>query len=187
MFLNRPHVCPVSGVVVRRGFVEWDLASPGPAVERALWEVGVRAVLLREEAETSLLAPFVRGVDVKWAEARGRDKFNVYVYKPDVQLIRVSPHAPLTRDQVRAAVRYGKYVELQLRPLLSNLALLAEWLKVLEPEAVVFSTPVEGLRDVKSPLDVAALLVEISGGDDWIYPFKNSLAVLTELVAGRDD
>lgn len=46
--------------VVRRGFVEWDLAVVTPEVEKALWEVGVRAALLRAEAETALLAPFVR-------------------------------------------------------------------------------------------------------------------------------
>ncbi len=173
--------------VVRRGFVEWDLATVTPEIERALWEVGVRAVLLRAEAETALLAPFVRGVDVNWAEARGRDKFNVYVYREEVQIIRVNPHAPLTRDQVRAARRYGKYVELPLRPLLRDLPLLARWLEVLEPEVAIFSTPVESLRDVKSPLDVAALLVEIGRDERWALPIKSSLGVLTELVAGRDD
>ncbi len=35
--------------VVRRGFVEWDLAVVTPEVEKALWEVGVRAALLRAE------------------------------------------------------------------------------------------------------------------------------------------
>jgi len=173
--------------VVRRGFVEWDLATVTPEIEKALWEVGVRAVLLRAEAETALLAPFVRGVDVNWAEARGRDKFNVYVYREEVQIIRVNPHAPLTRDQVRAARRYGKYVELPLRPLLRDLPLLARWLEVLEPEVAIFSTPVESLRDVKSPLDVAALLVEIGRDEGWALPIKSSLGVLTELVAGRDD
>lgn len=173
--------------VIKRGFVEWDVAVYTPEIERALWEVGVRAVLLRREAETSLLAPFVRGVDIKWAEARGRDKFNVYVYREGVQLIRVNPNAPLTRDQVRTALKYHKYIELQLKPLLSNLPLLAEWLEVLEPEATVFSTPVESLGDVKSPLDVAALLVELSGDSNWALPFKNSLAVLTELVVSRDE
>ncbi len=173
--------------VVRRGFVEWDLATVTPEIEKALWEVGVRAVLLRAEAETALLAPFVRGVDVNWAEARGRDKFNVYVYREEVQIIRVNPHAPLTRDQVRAARRYGKYVELPLRPLLRDLPLLARWLEVLEPEVAIFSTPVESLRDVKSPLDVAALLVEIGRDERWALPIKSSLGVLTELVAGRDD
>lgn len=173
--------------VVRRGFVEWDLATVTPEIEKALWEVGVRAVLLRAEAETALLAPFVRGVDVSWAEARGRDKFNVYVYREEVQIIRVNPHAPLTRDQVRAARRYGKYVELPLRPLLRDLPLLARWLEVLEPEVAIFSTPVESLRDVKSPLDVAALLVEIGRDEGWALPIKSSLGVLTELVAGRDD
>jgi len=173
--------------VVRRGFVEWDLATVTPEIEKALWEVGVRAVLLRAEAETALLAPFVRGVDVSWAEARGRDKFNVYVYREEVQIIRVNPYAPLTRDQVRAARRYGKYVELPLRPLLRDLPLLARWLEVLEPEVAIFSTPVESLRDVKSPLDVAALLVEIGRDEGWALPIKSSLGVLTELVAGRDD
>ncbi len=173
--------------VVRRGFVEWDLATVTPEIEKALWEVGVRAALLRAEAETALLAPFVRGVDVSWAEARGRDKFNVYVYREEVQIIRVNPHAPLTRDQVRAARRYGKYVELPLRPLLRDLPLLARWLEVLEPEVAIFSTPVESLRDVKSPLDVAALLVEIGRDEGWALPIKSSLGVLTELVAGRDD
>ncbi|RFA94965.1 hypothetical protein [Pyrobaculum aerophilum] len=173
--------------VIKRGFVEWDFAVYSPEVEKALWEVGVRAALLRRETETSLIAPFVRGVDIKWAEAKGRDKFNVYVYREDVQLIRVNPYAPLTRDQVRAALKYNKYIELPLKPLLSNLPLLAEWLEVLEPEATVFSTPVESLGDVKSPLDVAALLVELSGDANWTAPFKNSLGVLTELVASRDD
>jgi len=67
-----------------------------PEVERALWEVGVRAALLRAEAETALLAPFVRGVDVNWVEARGRDKFNIFVYRDEVQIIRVTP-TPLSR------------------------------------------------------------------------------------------
>jgi hypothetical protein len=111
--------------VVRRGFVEWDLAVVTPDVERALWEVGVRAALLRREAETELLAPFVRGVDINWAEARGRDKFNVVVYREEVQIIRVNPLAPLTRDQVRTARRYGKYVELPLKPLLKDLPLVS--------------------------------------------------------------
>ncbi|MCC6036221.1 MAG: hypothetical protein LM559_04135 [Pyrobaculum sp.] len=173
--------------VVRRGFVEWDLAVVTPEVEKALWEVGVRAALLRAEAETALLAPFVRGVDVNWVEARGRDKFNVFVYRDEVQIIRVNPHAPLTRDQVRAARKYGKYVELPLRPLLRDLPLLARWLEVLEPNVTIFSTPVESLRDVKSPLDVAALLVEVGRDEGWVLPIKNSLGVLTELVAGGDD
>ncbi|MEM0278267.1 hypothetical protein [Pyrobaculum sp.] len=173
--------------VVRRGFVEWDLATADPRVERALWEVGVRAAVLRGEWDTSLLAPFVRGVDIKWAEARGREKFNVYVYREDVQVIRVNPLYPLTRDQVRVAVKYGKYVELPLKPLLSNLPLLAEWLSVLEPEVAIFSTPVESLRDVKSPLDVASLLVELSGDPAWRRPIADSLGVLAELVAGRMD
>jgi hypothetical protein len=173
--------------VVRRGFVEWDLAVVTPEVEKALWEVGVRAALLRAEAETALLVPFVRGVDVNWVEARGRDKFNVFVYRDEVQIIRVNPLAPLTRDQVRAARKYGKYVELPLRPLLRDLPLLARWLEVLEPDVTIFSTPVESLRDVKSPLDVAALLVEVSRDEGWVLPIKNSLGVLTELVAGGDD
>jgi hypothetical protein len=172
--------------VVRRGFVEWDLAVVTPEVERALWEVGVRAALLRREVETERLASFVRGVDINWAEARGRDKFNVVVYREEVQIIRVNPLAPLTRDQVRTARRYGKYVELPLKPLLKDLPLLAKWLDVLEPEVVLFSTPVEDLRDVKSPLDVAALLVEVGRDERWVEPIKNALGVLTELVAGRD-
>jgi len=109
------------------------------------------------------------------------------VYREEVQIIRVNPLAPLTRDQVRTARRYGKYIELPLKPLLKDLPLLAKWLEVLEPEVVLFSTPVEDVRDVKSPLDVAALLVEVSRDERWVEPIKNALGILTELVAGRDD
>ncbi|ACB39704.1 hypothetical protein [Pyrobaculum neutrophilum] len=172
--------------VVRRGFVEWDLAAATPEVEKALWEVGVRAAVLRRDVETVLLAPVVRGVDVRWAEAESRDRFNAYVYREDVQVIRVNPHTPLTRDQVRAAARYGKYIELPLKPLLADVPLLARWLEVLEPDVVVFSTPVEELDDVKSPLDVAALLVEVGGDPSWRRPILNSLGILAELISERD-
>ncbi|MEM1598445.1 MAG: hypothetical protein QXP31_05045 [Pyrobaculum sp.] len=168
---------------VKRGFVEFDVVNLTPEVESALFEVGVRAVVLREEAEAALVAPFVRGVDFSWAEARGRHYFNKLIHR-EVQVIRVNPLEPITRDQARAAYKYGKYVELPLRPLLRNLPLLAEWLRVLEPEGAIVSTAVEGARDVKSPLDIAALLVEISGDEDWAKPIKNSLGILTELVAG---
>ncbi|ABO07933.1 hypothetical protein [Pyrobaculum calidifontis] len=169
--------------VVKRGFVEWDLVRVGPEVEAALWEVGVRAAVLREEAETEVIAPFVRGVDIRWAVASGREKFNKLVYRDDVQVIEVNPQTPITRDQARAALRYGKYVALPLKPLLKDLPLLAQWLDVLEPEATVVATGVENASDVKSPLDVAALLVEISGDENWALPIKNSLGILTELVA----
>ncbi|MFN3803988.1 MAG: hypothetical protein ACK4SY_02925 [Pyrobaculum sp.] len=172
--------------VVKRGFVEWDLAAPSRQVEEALWEVGVRAAVLRREAATELLAPFVRGVDIRWAEASGREKFNVYLHR-DVQIIRVNWRNPISRAQARSALRYGKYVELPIRPLLGNLPLLWQWLEVLEPEATVVSTPVESPSDVKAPLDVAALLVEISRDSRWEAPVKNSLAILTELVAGGDE
>jgi hypothetical protein len=171
------------GFVVRRGFVEWDLVTVLPEIERALWEVGVRAALLRRETETVLLAPFVRGVDVNCVEVRSRSKFNAHVHRDDVQVIRVNPAEPVTRDQVRAAIKYCKYIELPLRPLLRDLRALAKWLNVLEPEVTIFSTPVESVRDVKSPLDVAALLVEISGDESWSLPIKDSLGVLAELVA----
>lgn len=171
------------GFVIRRGFVEWDLVTVLPEIERALWEVGVRAALLRRETETVLLAPFVRGVDVNCVEVKSRSKFNVHVYRDDVQIIRVSPVEPITRDQVRAAIKHGKYIELPLKPLLKDLKALAKWLNVLEPEVTIFSTPVEGIRDVKSPLDVAALLVEIGGDESWALPIKGSLGTLTELVA----
>lgn len=172
--------------VIKRGFVEWDLAVVTPEIEKALWEVGVRAALLREEVETSLLAPVVRGVDVRWTEAKGREKFNVYVYREEVQIIRVNPFTPLTHDQVKTAVKYGKYIELPLRPLLKDLSLLARWLEVLEPEITIFSTPVESLSDVKAPLDIAALLIEISGDSSWRDAIVNSLGVLTELILEKD-
>jgi hypothetical protein len=34
---------------------------------------------------------------------------------------------------------------------------------------------------------VAALLVEVGRDEGWVLPIKNSLGVLTELVAGGDD
>ncbi|MFN7106220.1 MAG: hypothetical protein ACK4M3_06535 [Pyrobaculum sp.] len=170
-------------LVVRRGFVEWDLAAPpSRQLEKALWEVGVRAALLRKEAATELLAPFVRGVDIRWAEASGREKFNTLLHR-EVQIVRVNWRNPITRAQARSASRYGKYVELPIRPLLKDLPLLWQWLEVLEPEATVVSTPVESLSDIKAPLDVAALLVEVSRDSRWETPVKNSLAILTELVA----
>lgn len=171
--------------VVRKGFVEWDLAYVSPEIEAALWEVGVRAAVLRDERETCLLAPFVRGVDVKWAEATSRETFNKLVYR-DVQVIKVDPHVVVTRDQVRTALRQGVYIELSLKTLIKDLALLANWLEVMEPEVALFSTPVENIADVKSPIDTAALLVEISGDKSWATPIVDSLGILTELVASRN-
>lgn len=168
--------------VVRRGFVEWDLVGVSLEIEAALWEVGVRAAVLRDERETCLLAPFVRGVDIKWAEATSRESFNRLVHR-DVQVVRVDPRVVVTRDQVKAALRRGVYIELSLRALVRDLALLANWLEVLEPEVALFSTPVESVVDVKSPIDTAALLVEISGDRSWATPIVDSLGILTELVA----
>lgn len=170
-------------MLIRRGFVEWDVVEINDDVEKALFEVGVRAVLLRREHATSLVAPFVRGVDVCVAEAKNREKFNVYVYRPEVQIIRVNPRAPITRSQARTALKMAKYVELPLAPLLSDIHLLAHWLEVLEPEATVISLGISRAEEVKAPLDVAALLVEISGDEGWALPIRNSLAVLTELLA----
>ncbi len=168
-------------ISVKRGFVEWDLAVVTPNVEKALWEVGVRAALMRSEAATELLAAFVRGVDVRWGEAGGREKFNKYLHR-EVQLIRVNPRVPITRAQARAALKLGKYVELPIKPLLRDLPLLATWLEILEPEATVISTPVEAVEDVKSPLDIAALLVELTGDESWEASMRNYLATLVELV-----
>lgn len=172
--------------VVRRGFVEWDLVNVSPEVEAALWEVGVRAAVLRSERETCLLAPFVRGVDIKWAEATSREAFNKLVYR-GVQVVKVDPRVVVTRDQVKAALKHGVYIELSLKALIEDLSLLASWLEVLEPEVAIFSTPVESLRDVKSPIDAAALLVEVSGDRSWAAPILESLGILTELVASRNE
>ncbi|MEM0370272.1 MAG: hypothetical protein QXK71_01895 [Pyrobaculum sp.] len=169
---------------VRKGFVEWDLVVVSLETEASLWEVGVRAAVLRKEAETCLLAPFVRGVDIKWAEAFNREMFNKLVYR-DAQVIRVDPRVIITRDQVKTAMRRGVYIELSLKTLIKDLPLLKEWLEVLEPEAVIFSTSVETPLDVKSPLDLTALLVEISGDKSWAAPILKSLDILVELVVSK--
>lgn len=165
-------------IEVRRGYVEWDLRDS--SAEDFLWEVGVRAALVRRGVVTRRIAALVRGVDVPVAEATSRSKFNVIVYKESVKLISVNPSQPLTRDQVRTAKRYGKIIEVPLRPLLRDLKTLAGWLEVLEPEIAVFSTPVDSPWSVKSPLDVENLLVELSGDPDWRAPIERGLELLVE-------
>lgn len=110
--------------------------------------------------------------------------FNKLVYR-DAQVIRVDPRVIITRDQVKTAMRRGVYIELSLKTLIKDLPLLKEWLEVLEPEAVIFSTSVETPLDVKSPLDLTALLVEISGDKSWAAPILKSLDILVELVVSK--
>ncbi|MGC8972635.1 MAG: hypothetical protein ACP5I3_03005 [Thermoproteus sp.] len=171
-------------VRIRRGYVEWDLADA--AAEDLLWEVGVRAALVRQGVTTERIAPAVRGVDVRVVEVPNRSKFNVYVYREDVQVLSVNPRDVLTRDQVKAALKMGKYIEVRLRPLLGDLELLMEWLDVLEPENTLFSTPVESPRDVKSPRDVESLLVELTGDSSWRMPFERGLEIMATLLASHE-
>lgn len=167
-------------IKIKRGFVEWDLRDP--TAEDLLWEVGVRAALVNRNVVTERIAPFVRGIDVKIAEVPNRSRFNVLVHREDLQILSVNPREVLTRDQVKTALKARKYIEVKLKPLLKDLELLAEWLDVLEPENTLFSTPVESPSDVKSPLDVASLLVEMTGDSAWVVPFRKGLDVLIELV-----
>ncbi len=167
-------------IKIKRGFVEWDLRDP--TAEDLLWEVGVRAALVNRNVVTERIAPFVRGIDVRIAEVPNRSRFNVLVHREDLQILSVNPREVLTRDQVKTALKARKYIEVKLKPLLKDLELLAEWLDVLEPENTLFSTPVESPSDVKSPLDVASLLVEMTGDSAWVVPFRKGLDVLIELV-----
>lgn len=167
-------------IKIKRGFVEWDLRDP--TAEDLLWEVGIRAALVNRNVVTERIAPFVRGIDVKIAEVPNRSRFNVLVHREDLQILSVNPREVLTRDQVKTALKARKYIEVKLKPLLKDLELLAEWLDVLEPENTLFSTPVESPSDVKSPLDVASLLVEMTGDNAWVVPFRKGLDVLIELV-----
>lgn len=167
-------------IKIKRGFVEWDLRDP--TAEDLLWEVGVRAALVNRDVVTERIAPFVRGIDVRIAEVPNRSRFNVLVHREDLQILSVNPREVLTRDQVKTALKARKYIEVKLKPLLKDLELLAEWLDVLEPENTLFSTPVESPSDVKSPLDVASLLVEMTGDSAWVVSFRKGLDVLIELV-----
>lgn len=167
-------------IKIKRGFVEWDLRDP--TAEDLLWEVGVRAALVNRNVVTERIAPFVRGIDVRIAEVPNRSRFNVLVHREDLQILSVNPREVLTRDQVKTTLKARKYIEVKLKPLLKDLELLAEWLDVLEPENTLFSTPVESPSDVKSPLDVASLLVEMTGDSAWVVPFRKGLDVLIELV-----
>jgi len=165
---------------VERGYVEWDLADAG--AEEYLFEVGVRAALVRRGIETEKIASLTRGVHVRDVEVKSREKFNVYVQKDVAKLLSVAFLKPITREQVRTARRMGKIVELRLRPLLKQIHVLKQWLDVLDPEIVVFSTPVFSPWDVKSPKDVEALLVELSGDESWRDPVEKGLDTLVELA-----
>lgn len=166
---------------VRRGYVEWDLADA--AAEDLLWEVGVRVALVRPGVATERIAPVVRGLDINAVEVPNRSKFNVYVYREDVQILSVGHREVLTRDQVKTALKMGKYVELRLKPLLEDLGLLLRWLDVLEPENTLFSTPVRSPRDVKSPIDLENLLVELTGDSSWKIPFEKGLETVAGLLS----
>lgn len=168
---------------IRRGFVEWDLRDP--SAEDLLWEVGVRVALVRRGVVTQKIAPVVRGVDVGVADVPNRSKFNVLVHKEDVQILSVNPREVLTRDQVKTSLKMGKYIEVKLKPLLKDLELLAEWLEVLEPDNTLFATPVESPSDVKSPLDVESLLVELTGDSSWRRPLRNGLNALVDLLVSH--
>lgn len=170
---------------IRRGFVEWDLRSSD--AEEQLWEVGVRAALARPGVLTTRIAPAVRGRDVLAAEVPNRAKFNVYVHREGVQVLTVNPREVLTRHQVRAALREGKYVELRLRPLLEDLGRLVSWLEVLEPEITLFSTPVGSPKDVKSPLDIGALLEELTEDPAWPRQLERGLEILVELMLENEN
>ncbi len=169
---------------IRRGFVEWDLRDP--SAEDLLWEVGVRAALVRRGVVTRKIAPIVRGIDVGVVDVPSRSKFNVLVHREGAQILSVNPREVLTRDQVRTSLKMGKYVEIKLKPLLRDLELLAEWLEVLEPDNTLFATPVESPRDVKSPLDVESLIVELTGDSSWRIPFRKGLEVLVELLISHE-
>ncbi|MBP1449567.1 MAG: hypothetical protein JZD41_06120 [Thermoproteus sp.] len=171
-------------VEIRRGYVEWDLQTA--EAEDFLYEVGVRAALVRRGVVTTKIAPVVRGVDVKAAEAPSRSKFNVLAYRDNIKLIKVNPREILTKEQIKIAKKYGKFIEIPISPLLKDLSALAAWLDVLDPDNTVFSTPVDGPWSVKSPLDVAALLVEISGDNEWRKPFEKGLEYLVEMVLEGD-
>ncbi|MEL9991933.1 MAG: hypothetical protein QXP98_04865 [Thermoproteus sp.] len=169
---------------IRRGFVEWDLAAE--SAEEALWEVGVRAALVRPGVVTEKIAPVVRGEDINTAYVPNRSKFNVYVYREEIQILTLNPSDVITRDQVRAALNAGKYLELRLKPLLKDVELLLKWLEVLEPEITLFSTPVESPRDVKSPIDIASLLVELTDDESWSRPFVKGMEILVELISSHE-
>jgi len=191
-----------------RGFVEFHLETTDPLVLGFLRLLGVRIVVTTSDvadvpSDLLVFKKYVisnskkmRLVEKVWQKydvvsffVWRRDKVNEILRNELVQVITVDPLVDTpSKDQLRSAVKQGKYVEVVVgRGLRRSPHILAEFLKVLERVAdeFIISTGVARLSDVKSPLDIASALRLLTGSSKYLELVKRQCEILVDLLFQR--